>query len=45
MWRWLLQIKEMGFSGVDDFPTHTIINSHFRRVLEETGMSVKKDAE
>src|SRR3954462_6578760 len=45
MWHWLLQVKEMGFSGVNNFPTHTIVDGHFRRVLEETGMSVKKEYE
>ncbi len=45
MWHWLLQVKEMGFSGVNNFPTHTIIDGHFRQVLEETGMSVKKEFE
>src|SRR5436190_3106342 len=45
MWHWLLQVKEMGFSGVNNFPTHTIIDGHFRGVLEETGMSVKKEYE
>jgi predicted TIM-barrel enzyme len=45
MWHWLLQVKDMGFSGVNNFPTHTIIDGHFRQVLEETGMSVKKEFE
>lgn len=45
MWHWLLQVKEMGFSGVNNFPTHTIVDGLFRRVLEETGMSVKKEFE
>ena len=45
MWHWLQQVKAMGFSGVNNFPTHTIIDGHFRRVLEETGMSVKKEYE
>src|SRR5687767_15168590 len=45
MWHWLLQIKAMGFSGVNNFPTHTIVDGHFRQVLEETGMSVKKEYE
>src|SRR3954469_7038813 len=45
MWHWLLQVKEMGFSGVNNFPTHTIVDGHFRRVLEETGMSVQKEFE
>ena len=45
MWHWLLQVKEMGFSGVNNFPTHCIIDGQFRHVLEETGMSVKKEFE
>jgi predicted TIM-barrel enzyme len=45
MWHWLLQVKEMGFSGVNNFPTHTIIDGHFREVLEETGMSVRQEFE
>jgi predicted TIM-barrel enzyme len=45
MWHWLLKVKEMGFSGVNNFPTHTIVDGHFRGVLEETGMSVKKEYE
>jgi predicted TIM-barrel enzyme len=45
MWHWLGKVKEMGFSGVNNFPTHTIVDGHFRGVLEETGMSVKKEYE
>ena len=45
MWHWLLKVKEMGFSGVNNFPTHCIVDGHFRQVLEETGMSVKKEFE
>lgn len=45
MWHWLLQVKEMGFSGVNNFPTHTIVDGVFRQVLEETGMSVKQEFE
>ena len=45
MWYWLGRVKEMGFSGVNNFPTHTIVDGHFRRVLEETGMGVEKEFE
>ncbi len=45
MWHWLGKVKDMGFSGVNNFPTHTIIDGHFRGVLEETGMSVTKEFE
>src|SRR3989454_10600832 len=45
MWHWLLQVKDMGFSGVNNFPTHTIVDGQFRQILEETGMSVQKEFE
>ena len=45
MWHWLLQVKDMGFSGVNNFPTHCIVDGKFRQILEETGMSVKKEFE
>lgn len=45
MWHWLLKVKEMGFSGVNNFPTHCIVDGHFRQVLEETGMSFDKEVE
>ena len=45
MWHWLLQVKEMGFSGVNNFPTHTIVDGNFRAMLEETGMGVEKEFE
>jgi predicted TIM-barrel enzyme len=45
MWHWLLQVKDMGFSGVNNFPTHSIIDGQFRQVLEETGMSFQKEVE
>jgi predicted TIM-barrel enzyme len=45
MWHWLLQVKAMGFSGVNNFPTHCIVDGHFRQVLEETGMSFQKEVE
>src|ERR1041385_2414947 len=45
MWHWLGRVKEMGFSGVNNFPTHCIVDGHFRQVLEETGMSVRKEFE
>src|SRR5215217_4758754 len=45
MWHWLGRVKEMGFSGVNNFPTHTIVDGQFRQVLEETGMSVTKEFE
>lgn len=45
MWHWLLKVKDMGFSGVNNFPTHCIVDGQFRQVLEETGMSVTKEFE
>ena len=45
MWHWLIQVKDMGFSGVNNFPTHCIVDGQFRQVLEETGMSVKHEFE
>lgn len=43
MWHWLLQVKEMGFSGVNNFPTHCIVDGSFREVLEQTGMSFQQE--
>jgi predicted TIM-barrel enzyme len=45
MWHHLLKVKDMGFSGVNNFPTHSIVDGHFRRVLEETGMGFIKEVE
>ena len=45
MWHHLLKVKEMGFSGVNNFPTHSIVDGHFRNVLEETGMGFDKEVE
>ena len=45
MWHFLKQVKDMGFSGINNFPTHAIIDGHFRQVLEETGMSFQKEVE
>lgn len=45
MWHWLGQVKAMGFSGVNNFPTHCIVDGQFRQVLEETGMSFGKEVD
>lgn len=45
IWHWLGKVKDMGFSGVNNFPTHCIVDGKFRQILEETGMSVKKEFE
>jgi predicted TIM-barrel enzyme len=43
MWHWLQQVKAMGFSGINNFPTHTIIDGQFGQSLEETNMGVQKE--
>src|SRR5690606_8145261 len=45
MWHHLLKVKDMGFSGVNNFPTPCIVDGHFRNVLEETGMGFEKEVE
>lgn len=45
MWHWLGRVREMGFSGVNNFPTHCIVDGRFRQILEETGMSFRKEVE
>ncbi len=41
----LRQIKEMGFSGVQNFPTVGLFDGVFRQNLEETGMSYDLEVE
>ena len=41
----LPQLKEMGFDGVQNFPTVGLIDGHFRQQLEETGMSIQLEVE
>ena len=41
----LKQLKEMGFSGVQNFPTVGLIDGIFRQNLEETGMGYKLEVE
>lgn len=41
----LKQLKEMGFDGVQNFPTVGVIDGNFRQILEETGMSFDKEVE
>lgn len=38
MGHFLRQVRDMGFSGVNNFPTVGVIDGNFRRTLEETGM-------
>jgi len=45
MWHFLQQVKAMGFSGVNNFPTHSIVDGQFRHILEETGMGFDKEVE
>lgn len=45
MWHFLLQVKAMGFSGINNFPTHSIVDGGFRDILEETGMGFYKEVE
>jgi len=41
----LRDIRALGFSGVQNFPTVGLIDGLFRRNLEETGMSFSKEVE
>ncbi|ETN36855.1 uncharacterized protein HMPREF1541_07842 [Cyphellophora europaea CBS 101466] len=43
--KFLKQLKEMGFSGVQNFPTVGLIDGTFRANLEETGMGYDKEVE
>jgi predicted TIM-barrel enzyme len=38
-------LKELGFDGVQNFPTVGVIDGNFRRVLEETGMSYRLEVD
>ena len=43
--RFLRELQELGFSGVQNFPTVGVIDGNFRQVLEETGMSFELEVE
>jgi len=43
--RLLAQVKDMGFAGVQNFPTVGLIDGSFRQNLEETGMSYQREVE
>lgn len=45
MWHFLQQVKDMGFSGINNFPTHSIVDGKFRNILEETGFGFSKEVE
>ncbi|GAK65429.1 TIM-barrel enzyme family protein [Moesziomyces antarcticus] len=43
--KFLRQLKEIGFVGVQNFPTVGLIDGNFRQNLEETGMRYDKEVE
>ena len=43
--QFLKELKEMGFDGVQNFPTVGVIDGNFRQILEETGMSFDLEIE
>lgn len=43
--RFLRDLKEIGFAGVQNFPTVGLIDGVFRQHLEETGMGYEKEVE
>ncbi|MCJ1704156.1 phosphoenolpyruvate hydrolase family protein [Rathayibacter sp. VKM Ac-2926] len=43
--RFLRQLKDQGFSGIQNFPTVGLIDGNFRANLEETGMGYDKEVE
>ncbi|KAF8651447.1 hypothetical protein AX16_004746 [Volvariella volvacea WC 439] len=45
MQRLLQQVKDLGFVGVENFPTVGLIDGLFRQNLEETGMGYEKEVE
>src|SRR5215207_2578936 len=45
MKRFLLDVRDAGFSGVQNFPTVGLIDGTFRQNLEETDMGYDKEVE
>ncbi|XP_014561377.1 hypothetical protein COCVIDRAFT_86692 [Bipolaris victoriae FI3] len=45
MSRFLKQLKDLGFAGIQNFPTVGLIDGAFRQNLEETGMSYDAEVE
>ena len=45
MGRFLAQVREAGFSGIQNFPTVGLIDGVFRQNLEETGMGFELEVE
>src|SRR5579864_127411 len=43
MTRFLLEVRDAGFAGVQNFPTVGLIDGVFRQGLEETGMGFEKE--
>ena len=43
--RFLRELKEMGFAGIQNFPTVGLIDGRFRENLEETGMGFAAEVE
>ncbi|KAF2621056.1 hypothetical protein BU25DRAFT_496004 [Macroventuria anomochaeta] len=43
--RFLVQLKDLGFAGIQNFPTVGLIDGTFRQNLEETGMSYDAEVE
>ncbi len=45
MKRFLVEVQEAGFSGVQNFPTVGLVDGQFRVGLEETGMGYQKEVD
>ena len=45
MKRFLAEVRDIGFAGVQNFPTVGLIDGNFRQGLEETGMGYDKEVE
>lgn len=43
--QFLQQLKDLGFCGVQNFPTVGLVDGNFRKNLEATGMSYQKEVE
>ena len=43
--QFLRQLKDLGFCGIQNFPTVGLIDGKFRKGLEATGMSYEKEVE
>ncbi|KAF3007730.1 hypothetical protein E8E13_009811 [Curvularia kusanoi] len=43
--KFLMQLKDLGFAGIQNFPTVGLIDGTFRQNLEETGMSYDAEVE